>query len=75
MGDLITPYVKSPCIPEQGVLGHYIDRRITRASSVKSIQGCVSRLITKDDSSIVEAEFTDMYIHAKRCDVMRFSYL
>ena len=29
MGDLIAPYVKSPCIPEQGVLGHYIDRRIT----------------------------------------------
>ena len=27
-GDLITPYVKSPCIPEQGVLGHYIDRLI-----------------------------------------------
>ena len=30
MGDLITPYVKSPYIPEQGVLGHYIDRRIMK---------------------------------------------
>ena len=28
MGDLITPYVKPPYIPEQGVLGHYIDKRI-----------------------------------------------
>ena len=28
MGDLITLYVKSPCIHEQGVLGHYIDKHI-----------------------------------------------
>ena len=35
MGDLITPYIKSPYIPEQGVLGHYIDRRITTVIQAK----------------------------------------